>query len=77
MSVKLGIIPEIDRAHEQRVRRKARRLDHVLFKSRERKYVPHSNNYGAYMLVNWNNCVVLGELFDATLDDIESYLSRV
>ena len=45
--------------------------------SRPRKHVRHGNNYGKYTLLNVRTCfVVLGEKFDATLEDIESFSKR-
>ena len=61
--------------HEQRarsrVRRRAERLGYRVLKSRERKYVPHSNSHGLYMLVRDNS------RFDVTLEEIASYLDQV
>jgi len=37
---------------ENRIRRKAARLGYRVTKSRERKYVPHSNNFGEFMLLD-------------------------
>jgi hypothetical protein len=38
--------------------------------------VPHSNNLGEYMLLDAaRNLIVLGQRFDATLDDIEAFLT--
>jgi hypothetical protein len=63
---------------ESRVRRKARRLGYWITKSRERKYVPHSNNAGEFMLLgDYSSTVVLGDRYDATLDQIESFLDGV
>jgi len=60
---------------DSRVRRKARRLGYTVTKSRERKYVPHANNFGGYMLIDNNGRLVVGGYrYDATLDDIEAYL---
>jgi len=61
--------------NESTVRSRARRRGYVIRKSRQWKHVPHGNNYGDYMLVSFNNCVVLGERFDATLDDIDEFLN--
>jgi len=59
---------------ERRVRRLARRHGYLVRKSRGREYVPHSNDFGEYMLIEPNrNIVVLGERFNATLDDIETF----
>lgn len=63
------------RNRESRVRRLAHRRGYVVRKSRRRKFVPQLNDFGWYMLIETNrNLVVLGERFDASLDDIESFL---
>jgi hypothetical protein len=65
-----------DKNRERRIRRLAGRHGYAVRKSRERKHVPHSNNFGGYMLIESNrNFVVLGERFDATLEDIEAFFS--
>ena len=39
--------------------------------------MPHSNNLGKYMLIDAaRNLTVLGQRFDATLDDIEAFLTE-
>jgi len=64
-------------AAESSVRRKALRRGFFIHKSRARKHVPHSDNYGRYMLLNSRTSfVVLGERFDATLEDIEFFLNE-
>jgi hypothetical protein len=64
----------IDRNHERRVRRLARRFGYAVLKSRQRNHVPNSDNHGHFMLVNpYRNTVVLGERFDARLEDIEAF----
>jgi hypothetical protein len=46
---------------------------YVVRKSRQRKCVPNSNNFGDYMLIDaYRNLIVLGEKFDATLQDIKT-----
>ena len=63
------------RRQESRVRSKAARAGYRVCKSRQWKHVPHLDNFGEYMLVEAaNNLVVLGQRYDATLDDIEEYL---
>jgi hypothetical protein len=54
---------------ESRIRKLARRHGYVVRKSREWKHVPHSNNFGHFMLLDLRNVVILGSRFDATLDD--------
>ena len=69
--------PEIadDHARERRLRRKARRLDHVVYKSRIRN--PHMNNLGGYMLCNDRNVVVEGSNFELSLDALKSWLGEI
>ncbi len=58
------------------IRRLARGRGYVIRKSRARKYL-HSDNCGRYMLIEPNrNVVVLGERFDARLDDIETFIDK-
>jgi hypothetical protein len=65
-----------EKNQEHRIRRLARRHGYAVRKSREWKHVPHSNNFGGYMLIESNrNFVVLGERFDVTLEDIEAFFS--
>jgi hypothetical protein len=63
------------RGQESRVRSLARRRGYWVTKSRARKTVPAINNHGLFMLVDDCNTVVLGERYDATLDEIESFLT--
>jgi hypothetical protein len=66
-----------EKNQECRVRRLARRYGYAVGKSREWKYVPHSQNSGDFMLINpRHNTVVLGEYFDATLDGIEAFFDH-
>lgn len=63
---------------ESSVRHKAIRRGYKVHKSRERKYVPHLDNHGEYMLVDaYRNLIVLGVRYDASLEDIEKYLEGV
>jgi hypothetical protein len=63
-----------EKNRENRVRRVARRQGYVVRKSRARKYVPTMNDRGEFMLIEANrNVVVLGERFNASLDDIDSF----
>ena len=59
---------------ENRARRWAHRLEYVLHRSRAKKL--HMNNKGLYQLVNYNNGVVMGADFDATLRDVEIDLAK-
>jgi hypothetical protein len=65
-----------NRTRENRARRLARRYGYVLRKSRARKHWT-VDNQGRFVVVHANrNLVVLGERFDASLDDIELFFSR-
>jgi hypothetical protein len=63
-------------AYENRVRKLAAKHGCIVRKSREWKHVPHSNNYGDYMLVDNRNCVMIGDRYDATLDQIEDFFQQ-
>lgn len=61
-----------DAVRESRLRSLARRMGYSIRKSRAQTV--HGNDLGDYMVVNDQfNGVVLGERFNATLDDIEAY----
>ena len=63
---------------ESAVRSRARRMGYLLRKSRQRTNVPNADNHGEYMLVEANrNFVVLGGRFDATLQDISTFLDEL
>ena len=63
------------KSQESRICSKAARAGYRVCKSRQWKHVPHLDNFGEYMLVDAaNNLVVLGQRYDASLDDIEAYL---
>ena len=67
-------MPCNEKTHEARIRRLARHHGYVVRKSRGRNRVPHANDFGDYMLIEASrNVVVLGERFNATLDDIEAF----
>ena len=58
---------------ESALRARARRLGYAIHKSRSRSI--HEDNLGNYALVKEDgNQVVLGERFDATLEQIAEYL---
>jgi hypothetical protein len=59
----------------ERIRRRAKRCGYRVIKSRERVFVPHSGNFGKYMLVNDRNEVVLGSSYDADLEEINEFLN--
>jgi hypothetical protein len=63
----------VTKALESRLRSLAGRRGYSIRKSRQRENVPNLDNFGHYMLVDKNNYIVLGERFDATLDDIAEY----
>lgn len=69
-------MPDFLRNKERRIHYLARRNGYVVRKSRARKYVPKFTDCGRYMLLEANRWrVVLGERFDATLDDIEAFFT--
>ena len=56
------------------LRARGRKLGCVIHKSRSRSI--HEDNLGKYALVKIDsNCVVLGDRFDASLEEIAEYLS--
>jgi hypothetical protein len=58
---------------EDTLRARARKLGYAIYKSRSRSI--HEAYLGRYALVKEdNNCVVLGERFDASLEKIAEYL---
>lgn len=58
---------------ESALRARARKLGYAIHKSRSRSI--HEDNFGKYALVKEDgNQVVLGERFDATLEEISEYL---
>ena len=60
--------------NESTLRSRARRLGYSIHKSRSRSINEH--NLGQYALVKEdNNSVILGERFDASLEEIAEYLS--
>jgi len=61
---------------ESAVRGRAKKRGFLLKKSRQRNHVPNFDNHGEYMLVNFNNWVIFGQRFDATLEEIDDYLRR-
>jgi hypothetical protein len=65
-----------DKIRENRLRRMAERQLLRLKKSRRRD--PRAPDFGGYMLVDDRNNVVLGasqNAYEATLDDVEAYLT--
>ena len=59
---------------ESTLRARARKLGYVIRKSRSRSI--HEDNLGKYALVKIDsNYVVLGERFDASLEEISEYLT--
>lgn len=61
--------------NESTVRAEATRQGYRVKKSRQRNHVPNVDNHGDFMLLDNRNCVVLGDRFDATLDQIYSWLT--
>jgi len=69
------VVPALsDAASESAVRARAKRLGYSVSKSRDRSV--HSNNVGQFMLCDDRNTVVLGDRFDASLQDIADYLTE-
>jgi len=65
-----------DKSHENRLRRLADRNGFRLRKGRIGKYF-NVNNYGEYLLVDLEtNVVAIGSDYDASLDEIEEFLSE-
>ena len=54
-----------------RLRRKAQRLGYSIRKSRSRLSL---DNQGEFMVIDFNNHLVLGDRFDASLDDVDGFL---
>jgi hypothetical protein len=63
-----------DLASESVMRRRARRMGYSVSKSRDRSL--HSDNRGQFMLCDERNVVVLGDGFDASLQDVADYLTE-
>ena len=67
-----------DKIRENRLRRVAQRQELRLVKSHRRD--PRALGFGGYMLVDWNNNVVFGEVDSARaldLDQVEAWLNRM
>ena len=64
---------EPDCASETAVRARAGRMGYSVSKSRDRSR--HHNNCGRFMLCNDRSTVVLGDRFDASIQDIADYLT--
>ena len=63
---------EADSLNESTVRRRALRRGYQVRKSRTSR---SCDNYGDYMLIDiYKNWVVLGERFNATLENIDAFL---
>jgi hypothetical protein len=60
---------------ESAVRGRASGAGYSVSKSRDRSI--HSNNIGLFMLCDDRNTVVLGDRFDASLQDVADYLTAV
>ena len=66
---------DADVAMERRVRARARRMGYRVNKSRAPESI---DNHGLYMVADASsNYCVLGDRFDATLQEIEEYLNEV
>jgi hypothetical protein len=64
---------EIDKTTEHRVRQKAKRNGFRITKSRAR---PNLNNYGLFTLANERGHCVLGDRYNATIKEIETYIDE-
>jgi hypothetical protein len=65
-----------DARQEVRLRSRARRMGYRLCGSRQRVNVPNLDNLGEFMVIEADrNCVVFGQRFDATLDEVEAFLT--
>jgi hypothetical protein len=60
---------------ESALRRRAQRMGYRISKSRDKS--THFNNTGEFRLCDDRNTVLLGDRFDASLADIDSYLAVV
>jgi hypothetical protein len=66
----------IDKVRANPARRQAKRLGLVLERSRTKKI--HADDLGEYRLVDSvTSKLLLGDHFDASLDEVESYLDKV
>ncbi len=70
-------MPSVEDARENRVRSRAARHGYRVRKSRQWKHVPNLDNFGDYMLADAETgIVVIGPRFDASLDEIEAFLTN-
>jgi hypothetical protein len=64
------------KTEENRIRKLAQRKGYLVHKSRQRNNVPHMDNFGDYMLVDrYTKFCVMGDRYNASLADIEAYLT--
>ena len=63
-----------DQAKEQRIRRLLKKDDLILRKSRYRNQ-ELKLYHGGYMVVDFNNCIVAGEGYTFSLDDVERWIN--
>jgi hypothetical protein len=59
---------------ESAVRARAKTRGYFLRRSRQRS--THGNNHGQFMLLDFNNRIIFGERFDATLERIADFLQE-
>jgi len=59
---------------DSKLRYKAKQNGLLLRKSRVSLSI---DNKGGYMIVDFNNCVVAGEKFDLTLDDVAEFIKEI
>lgn len=57
---------------DSELRSAAERRGYLLKKSQKNSF----NNYGGYMIVDINNCVVAGEKFSLMPEDVKEFLSQ-
>jgi len=62
-----------DKVRENRLRRKAARLECHFNRSRAKQL--HCNNHGLYQVISWDGHDCTGLNFDATLDAVEWFLN--
>jgi hypothetical protein len=61
---------------ESAVRARAKTRGYSVCKSRQ--HLRHGDNHGQFMLMNpYRNCIVMGQRFDASLENISGYLDEL
>jgi len=67
------MIEDITPAMDSRLRRLARKNGYTLHRSRWRR--GSVDNFGGYMIVDENNCVIAGSRFDLGPSDVEAWFA--